>query len=141
MRIDIGLDERQHHADDLTSLQDLARRVNALPKKCQVLFAAYVLDNGLMKPRGLGMKWIHFVVKLRSRIKRESTAVVWHMLLSRDNMAPLLQDTVEATLDWMIAGKDTYDSDSVGGFCQNEVDQLSVLTQTLEYRRPTWETR
>lgn len=114
---------------DSTSLRAFADRIQALSVHHKIVLAAYVIDKGLMLPRGIAARILWAYIKFGSwnKSRFRFTLDVLIRLKTRVSIS-----IVEQTIDWMLNGKDVYDHRSAGGFNSDEIAMLEKVISNME---------
>lgn len=111
-----------------THMKMLADDLSKLPKHRRVTVAHAIVSQDLMR-LGVSARILLWLFRWRSGLDNSDA-----LLFFLHGSPRFADDLIKQTADWAIRGKDTYDSkNSVGGFCQREVDALYVLIYTNQH--------
>lgn len=114
--------------DVLTAIDEIATQ----PRSIREEIAAYVVARSIMKFPSKPQYWLLILVTWSLR-KLKGEAAVFHVW---KNMVSTRPDILEGVLDGMYLhmyeGKDAFESTSIGGFSQRELDELADVLNLLE---------
>lgn len=112
------------------TLLDFGDMLLSLTDEQKAIVAAFVVDRGLMSPKGISANLIWFFVRGVARFKKIDRAIVFSIVLDRSR--EYADDIIQQTVQWMIDGKDTTDVKSAGGFNKDEIQTLcNIMNVTL----------
>ena len=114
-----------YRANNISDLRSLAADLNNLPLPQKIAVGAHLLDAGLMRMSGvlLGMQW------LLKRARGYKGAYAFMIRTSADHPQQF-KAFWEDTSNHILNGKDTEDTDSVGGYSQREVNMIDGWIKT-----------
>lgn len=95
-------------------LRDIASVLEGATTRQQALICAAALSAGWMRPRGIAMRVLWFVAKLRHRNGNGLIPLANSLLDKR--VSEIRSEMWRQTLAWLVDGKDTSDSRSAGGW-------------------------
>jgi hypothetical protein len=111
------------------SLRLLASKIQMLSDRQKIYFAAFVMDNELMKPKGFSAWLVWSLINAASK-KRKMDRTVFYIVLCdkyKKHGLAMAIDTLNQTCDWLVNGKDTTCNKSAGGFNSEEIRKLEDI--------------
>jgi hypothetical protein len=118
--------------DHWPDLYDLSTALLQLPVHKTEEMAALILGGGLMISP-IYMRFAHWIVMKRHKVDEYQAWL--HIFQQSKGGSKVAADVLLQTADRVVNGIDEYDDESMGGFCQDEINRLAWsihLLTTLE---------
>lgn len=87
--------------------------------------SAFLFDNGLMKVKPFWINFAFWIVKK----KHKTSYPLW--VLIENHTKGFCSQFIDGAVHHMVNGKNTSDSESVGGFNQEEINKISLFLEGL----------
>jgi hypothetical protein len=117
---------------DPFSLELLKLKITSLSDRQKIFFSAFVMDKGLIQPRGFNAWLVWKIINRAAKLKKIDRKAFYIMLCEKSPHAfRMAIDTLDQTCAWLTDGKDATDSKSAGGFNADEIEQMDAIVDVV----------
>lgn len=120
-----------YNSSILSDLESLSSRIKSLDANDKMLLISYFIHIGYLKPKGFSARFTSIVLSMLSKYHKVSNMTIWmHFLMNSD--PGLTEQLTNSFTYWIVNGKDIIDDDSVGGYSQEEIHNISKFINILD---------